>query len=67
MEQHDSRSNLQKVDRRSAFAALKPQPVDPIQKTAHEHIQVFLTTTQPLIHDISTLLETLNMNDPTKV
>lgn len=66
MEQHDSRANLRRqVDRRSAFAAL--EPVDPIQKTAHEHIQVFLATTQPMIHEISTLLETLNMNDPTKV
>jgi hypothetical protein len=66
MEQHDSRANLRRqVDRRSAFAAL--EPVDPLQKTAHEHIQVFLATTQPMIHEISTLLETLNMNDPTKV
>jgi hypothetical protein len=65
MEQHDSHANLRQVDRRSAFAAL--QPMDPIQKTAHEHIQVFLATTQSMIHEISTLLETLNMNDPTKV
>jgi hypothetical protein len=40
----------------------------PIEKTAHEHIQVFLATTCPtMIHKISTQLETFNMNDPTKV
>jgi len=66
VQQHESRSNLQQVDRRSAFAAMKPSH-DPIKTTAHEHIQGFLKTTKPMIHDISTLLDTLNMNDPTKV
>ena len=66
VQQHDSRSDL-RMDRRSVFAAIRRAPHDPIQKTAHEHIQVFLTSVQPMIQSLSEILETHNMNDPTKV
>lgn len=67
VQQHDSRTNLfAHVDRRSAFAALKPHQ-DPIEQVAHQHFSIFLNTAKPMIRELDTLLNKYNMNDPTKV
>lgn len=67
VQQHESRSNLEMVDRRSAFALLKTPQEDPIQQVAHQHFTIFLEKCQPMIQELSELLEKNNMNDPTKV
>jgi hypothetical protein len=70
MKQHDSRGDFVGMDRRAAFAACR-RPEENVEreaiKTAHEQIHVFLDTVQPVLDELSSLLDKLNMNDPTKV
>jgi hypothetical protein len=73
IEQHDSLANLLEstIDRRAAFAACRRRPEayveEEITQNAHKQIHVFLDTVQPVLTELTALLEELNMNDPTKV
>ena len=73
IEQHDSLANLLEstIDSRAAFAACRLRPEayveEEITRNAHKQIHVFLDTVQPVLTELTGLLEELNMNDPTKV
>jgi len=48
-------------------AELEAFVVDNMTKKAHEHIEHYLETANPLLRDLAGLFDDLNMEDPTKV
>ena len=70
MQTHDSMVGMATHDTRAAFRSAPRGEAyiqEVITKDAHAQIRVFLETTQPFLAELSSVMEALNMNDPTKV